>query len=65
MRIAGDITELVGNTPLVRVNKITAGAAARVIAKLEFFNPAGSVKDRIGVSMIDAAKAAGLTEIRR
>jgi cysteine synthase A len=60
MRIAGDITELVGNTPLVRVNKITAGAAARVIAKLEFFNPAGSVKDRIGVSMIDAAQAAGL-----
>ena len=60
MRIADDITELVGNTPLVRVNKITAGAAARVIAKLEFFNPAGSVKDRIGVSMIDAAQAAGL-----
>ena len=60
MRIADDIAELVGNTPLVRVNRITDGAAARVIAKLEFFNPAGSVKDRIGVSMIDAAQAAGL-----
>jgi cysteine synthase A len=60
MRIADDIAELVGNTPLVRVNRITDGAAGRVIAKLEFFNPAGSVKDRIGVSMIDAAQAAGL-----
>jgi len=60
MRIAEDITQLVGHTPLVRVNRITQDAPARVVAKLEFFNPAGSVKDRIGVSMIDAAQAAGL-----
>jgi len=60
MRIADDITQLIGNTPLVRINKITDGAPAQVVAKLEFFNPAGSVKDRIGVSMIDAAQEAGL-----
>ncbi len=60
MRIASDITELIGHTPLVRINRLTEGAAAQVVAKLEFFNPAGSVKDRIGVSMIDAAQAAGL-----
>jgi cysteine synthase len=60
MRIADNITDLVGNTPLVRINKITDGAAGQVVAKLEFFNPASSVKDRIGVSMIDAAQAAGL-----
>jgi cysteine synthase A len=60
MRIADDITQLIGNTPLVRINKITDGAAAQVVAKLEFFNPANSVKDRIGVSMIDAAQEAGL-----
>jgi cysteine synthase len=60
MRIADDITQLIGNTPLVRINKITDGAPAQVVAKLEFFNPANSVKDRIGVSMIDAAQAAGL-----
>ena len=60
MRIANDITALVGNTPLVRINRLTDGANATVAAKLEYFNPAHSVKDRIGVSMIDAAQAAGL-----
>ncbi len=60
MRIANDITELVGNTPLVRIREVTDGAGAQVVAKLEFFNPAGSVKDRIGVAMIDAAQEAGL-----
>jgi cysteine synthase len=60
MVIANDITELTGNTPLVRLRRITTGAAAEVVAKLESFNPAGSVKDRIGVAMIDAAEQAGL-----
>ena len=60
MRIANDITELVGNTPLVRIRKLTDGAESEVLAKLEFFNPGNSVKDRIGVAMIDAAQEAGL-----
>jgi cysteine synthase A len=60
MRVATDVTELIGNTPLVRINRITDGAAGDVVAKLEFFNPAHSVKDRIGVAMIDAAQEAGL-----
>jgi cysteine synthase A len=60
MRIADDITQLIGNTPLVRLRRVTDGAAGQVVAKLESFNPAGSVKDRIGVAMIDAAERGGL-----
>jgi cysteine synthase A len=59
MRIANDVTQLVGNTPLVRLRRLTQGAAAEVVAKLEFYNPAHSVKDRIGVAMIEAAEQAG------
>ena len=57
--IADDITKLVGNTPLVRLNNISQGLPARLVAKLEFFNPLSSVKDRIGVAMIDAAEREG------
>jgi len=60
MRIAHDITELIGNTPLVRIRRLPGDSTAEVVAKLEFFNPASSVKDRIGVAMIDAAQSAGL-----
>jgi len=59
MRIADDVTQLIGNTPLVRLRRLTEGALAQVVAKLEFYNPAHSVKDRIGVAMIDAAEKAG------
>ena len=59
-RIFNDITQTVGNTPLVRINKITSGLKATILVKLESFNPLSSVKDRIGVAMIEAAEAQGL-----
>ena len=59
MNLYNNITEVVGNTPLVRLNRITDGAAAHVYAKLEFYNPTASIKDRIGVSMVDAAEKSG------
>ncbi len=58
-RIYDDVTQLVGNTPLVRLNRLTEGAGATVVGKLEFYNPASSVKDRIGVAIVDAAEASG------
>lgn len=54
-----NITQAFGNTPLVRLNRVTEGAGAEVYAKLEFYNPAGSVKDRIGIAIVDAAEASG------
>ncbi|MCK5215449.1 MAG: cysteine synthase A [Candidatus Omnitrophica bacterium] len=59
MKVANDITELIGNTPLVRLNKVTEGVYADILVKLEFFNPLGSVKDRIGLNMINEAEKAG------
>lgn len=58
-KIYSDITEAVGRTPLVKLNRLTAGMGATVLAKLEFYNPTGSVKDRIGVAIVDAAEKAG------
>ncbi len=58
-KIADNVTQLVGNTPLVRLHRVTQGAGGEVLAKLEYQNPGGSVKDRIGLSMIEAAEAAG------
>jgi len=60
MNVASDVTKLVGNTPLVKLNRVTDGAGAKVLAKLESFNPLGCVKERIGVAMIEAAEREGL-----
>ena len=57
-RLFKDITETIGRTPLVRLNRVTAGIAAEIYGKCEFFNPLSSVKDRIGVNMLDAAEEA-------
>ena len=59
MPIHDDVTQLIGNTPLVRINRLFADSSATVAAKLEFYNPANSVKDRIGVSIVDAAESSG------
>lgn len=59
MKIANNITELIGNTPLVKLNRLTEGLKAQIAVKLEFFNPGSSVKDRIAESMIEAAEQAG------
>ncbi len=59
MKVANNVTDLIGNTPLVRLNRVSAGAKATILAKLEFYSPAHSVKDRIGAAMIDAAEKAG------
>ncbi len=59
MPIADSITELIGRTPLVRLGRIAEGSGAQIVGKLESFNPAGSVKDRIGLAMVEAAEAEG------
>lgn len=60
MKIASNVTELIGNTPLVRINRMAAGCHATILAKLEYSNPSHSVKDRAGIAMIEAGEAAGL-----
>lgn len=60
MRIANDVTELIGNTPLVRIRRLAPGGGAEILGKLEYHNPAHSVKDRIGLAMIEAAERAGM-----
>jgi len=62
MNIANSITDLIGNTPLVRLNRVTEGCGGIVLGKLEYFNPCGSVKDRIGLAMIEAAEKDGLMD---
>lgn len=61
-RIANNVTELIGNTPLIRLNKLSEETGVEIVGKLEYFNPGGSVKDRIGFSMIEAAEQAGLVD---
>ena len=63
-KIANFISELIGHTPLLRLNRITEGCKGEVVAKLESFNPCGSIKDRIGYSMIEAAEKAGWIQKR-
>ena len=59
MKIASDVTKLIGNTPLIRLNRIAVESQAQIVAKLEYFNPSHSIKDRIGVYMLDVAEKEG------
>ena len=59
MKVYSDITQIVGNTPLVKLNRVIDNKSANVFAKLEFYNPTSTVKDRIGIAMVDAAEASG------